>query len=330
MVFTHAMAREAVARTIRWLREHQRSNGAVGNELAACYKVPYAFQVCGYNLEATRLLSYIKAIYMDATGDFGPEDYISPSIERRFHVYHNQWIILGAHRLGRFDIAYKAAIKMLEYQDQKSGGFSCDLSAGVLDILSTAFCGLTCIYLGRIEEARKAGDFLAMMLDLQPEIDHQLFVDYHPDEGLVTNFPESEALIHVVKIEEKRQWYFYPGASVAFLSKLYAATGSEKYLRSAISYFEFAMRCREDVFTYPTGGKLGWGSSCLFNVTGDKKYRDAAEKIASHLLETQRPAGDWPIDYLGDTPGSERERSHSIDISAEFAIWLTEISKELA
>ena len=92
----------------------------------------------------------------------------------------------------------------------------------------------------------------------------------------------------------------------------------EKYLDAAISYFNFTVSCRHDLYDFPPGGKLGWGSALLYKITGETKHRETAERIADYFVRTQTPAGHWP-DFGEPYSG----------VAAEFVMWLMGIAQAL-
>src|SRR5258706_7432458 len=97
----------------------QRPDGSFGLSLWDYYKTLTAFQVCGLTKEANALCSWIRAHALTPQGDFGPRDEWD---EPRAYAYINSWIILGAHRLGRFDISQKAMNFLVRVLDPESGG----------------------------------------------------------------------------------------------------------------------------------------------------------------------------------------------------------------
>src|SRR5436190_18666062 len=85
-----------------YLLPKQRKDGSFGADIYDYYKTLMAFQVCGFNNEANALCNWIRHHALTPEGDFGPRQ------DRTFsYVYANSWIVLGAHRLGQFDISQK-------------------------------------------------------------------------------------------------------------------------------------------------------------------------------------------------------------------------------
>ena len=111
---------------------------------------------------------------------------------------------------------------------------------------------------------------------------------------------------------------------MALLAHLYAATSKKRYLEAADRFFEFTRRCREDVYCVPPSGKIGWGASLMYALTGDDKYRQVACTVADYLVESQDECGRWGLDM----PPSVPEHVYQ-DITAEFVAWLTEIRQHI-
>jgi len=333
-VVLNESARSAALKGADWLvsrLENDGSYGAEADDLAYYYKGPYALSLTGHFTEAMRMLDHIKRSYMSQDGDFRGKRKKSEFLSEEFYTYANAWIVIGAQRLGRFDISYNGMDFLLRYRDCDSGGFFSQKepsSHGMIDTLDTCFDGLACLYLGHLKEAIEAGEFLMRLLDMQAEDTDRFYFRYSPDKGLVTSFPSEEALNYVVDSRKEKQRYFFVGYPVGYLSKLYMISGNTNYLKAADGYFNFAASCRGDVYHYPASGKLGWGSAVAFKATENAKYRQTAEKLASYLVSIQNPDGSWLYD--GRYPSMDQQPpAVTFDITQEFVCWLREIALDL-
>ena len=80
------------------------------------------------------------------------------------------------------------------------------------------------------------------------------------------------------------------------------------------------MRIAEDASEYLFGlvraGKVGWGASLLYTLTGDSKYRQMAIRVGDGLIASQAAEGWW---------GNVGETSANNDITAEMVFWLDQI-----
>ena len=78
------------------------------------------FQVCGFSNHGNALCGWIRNHAMPPEGDFGPR----PDEAKQYnYAYANSWIIIGAHRLGQFDISQKGIEFLMDFRDPQSGGF---------------------------------------------------------------------------------------------------------------------------------------------------------------------------------------------------------------
>lgn len=336
-----ALAREnvvaAVKKSVSWLLGEQQPDGSIKGEVPSYYKLPGIFQMTGHHAEASALLDWIvkNALGPDGWFRYDASNYKDLAGARRWTTYQNEWLTLGSHLLGRFDVSRRALETLLACQDTAWGGFSYDRNiqkaAGETEALSTGFGGLACLFTGRLREARCAGDFFVKLLSLQPEPDQKLYLTVNTGKGLMTDYPEGEALMYVVDASREGQFYFFPGLMMAFLAKLYDSTSEEKYLACAKRLMGFSVRCQPDVYASIPSIKLGWGAAALFRITGDQTARRVAERIAAYVLETQNVDGTWyKNEYLGDPEGSVAEYSHRMDLTAEFTVRLIEMSKDLS
>ncbi|MCX6030530.1 MAG: glycoside hydrolase family 88 protein [Chloroflexi bacterium] len=324
----------AIGRGVAWLLEEQRSDGsfsAPDEGVDSFYKIPYAFGVTGQAPAAQRLLDWVACHCFTAEGDLrSPARKSQGDFHREFYTYANSWLVIGCQRLGRFDLAYRGLGFILRFQDPRTGGFFAEpdfLAAGRgrQDIVCASQGGLACLYLGQLEAARRAGEFLLELIGLQPEPERRLYATLDPAEGLVTRYPEDKALRHVVDAASPTQWYFYPGIAMGFLGQLYRATGERHYLEAAARYFAFTTRCQGDVYQTPPSGKIGWGASVLYAITGEPHYRQAAEEVGDYLVGSQQPGGWW------QSPTSDPALRYIWhDFTAEFVVWLSEIVQNLA
>lgn len=327
----------AVNKAVSWLLSEQHSDGSIGKEAPSYYKLVGIFQMTGHYAEATSLLNWIcrNALGKDGWFRYDSSNFSDLPGIRRWTTYENEWLTMGAHLLGRFDVSLKALETLLTCQDKRWGGFSYDRDiqrkAGEVEPLSSAFGGLTCLFTGRLKEARRAGDFLVKLVSMQPQPRSRFYLNIHTRKGLVTDFPAQEAQMYVIDTQKENQFYFFPGLMMAFLVKLQQATGEKKYVAAATRILKFAVKCQPDVYANMSNIKLGWGAAALYKVTANPMAREVAERIATYLLETQNPDGTWYTnDYLGDAPGSVNEYSHKMDLTAEFTVRLIEITKDLS
>ena len=330
----------AIERSADWLVSRQGEGGSlkleggvIARDPQCYYKVVWPLSLAGRLREADLTAGYVKSKFMLENGDFSGGEPRSEEewFQWRYYTYLNVWIVIGAHRLGRFDISIPGIQYMLKYRDPQTGGFCNEKpypkGRYIEDALTASYNGLACLYLGKLSEACGAGDFLVKLLRLQPEFEERFYTAFDATDGLITDFPPEEAVYRVVETGEREQYYYFLGYPIIFLSKLYLATNDDRYLEAAKEYFNFTKSCQDDVYASPPSGKLGWGCAALHGITGDEDVGEAVKSEVRYLLETQDEEGCWSRFpgfklYLNGEPYPTSGR---IDLTAEFCAWLSEI-----
>src|SRR5215813_9995513 len=226
----------------------QSSDGAFGG-LYDYYKTLMAFQVCGFNHEANALCSWIRTRVMTREGDFGPRD----DDEQYNYTYANSWIVIGAHRLGQFDISQKGMDFLMRFWDPQSGGFYSSRTQRDADtkqdVIYTGFCGLAALHTGKIDIARAVGRWMKTIMELQPEFPQKLYTVYSRANGLHTTIDTQQELRYVVLSDATRdQHFFQPGVAAGFLARLFQATGETEWLDLAKQYMRFVENANDYLF----------------------------------------------------------------------------------
>ena len=322
---------EAAERGVAWILAQQRDNGAfcdLQDGVGGYYKVPYALSLTGRQREALQLADWIAEHHFTPEGDFR-------AAERKAHepahegwpVYSNAWLVQGLHRLGRWDLSLRGAGFLLNYQTPAGGFYALDNETRYLEPVCTAWGGLAALTTGNIEAARRAGDLLDRMVSSQP--DPQRFYFRMSTEGeLITDVPADAELSYYVDAGRRQQIYFNPGIAMIFLTHLYRATREERHLNAGQELFRFTERCADDVYRFPTSGKLGLGCALLYELTGSSEARRAAVQLGQYLVESQTGEGFWRLPESGPYKGLKDRDGFEIrlDVTAEFSAFLTEIA----
>lgn len=100
------------------------------------------------------------------------------------------------------------------------------------------------------------------------------------------------------------------GFPVTAYIELYEVTGEERYLQEAVQWGEHGLTLQaENGCFYLLDGEF-WNSDLtapeirglnfLYEITGEKKYLNAARRFGDWLIENQSPAGSWPIGIDSD------------------------------
>ena len=314
---------QARDRGVKYLLSQLHDDGSFGNLKSGVldyYKVPSAFVACGENRAASRLCSWIREFGMTPEGDYIPRDQTPHDYA---YVYFNSWTIIGAHRLGQFDISQKGMDFLTNFWDPESGGFyssPLDRYENTLqDLWITSGAGQAAIYTGRIEIARGVGRWMETLMRGQPNFPNQLYGVYSRSEGVITKPDPDDEFRYLLNYDAQKDEPFYnPGIAAGFLAKLYQTTGERQWLKLAEEYMTFTENASDYLFRLLRAGKVGWASSVLYTLTGQVKYRDMAVRVGDNLIATQKGNGSWHgIAGMPDEPNN--------DITAELVVWLDEI-----
>ena len=302
-----------------YLLRQLREDGSFGDgTVGDYYKVPAAFQVCGETNAANRLCDWIRKKGMGADGDFGPRTEFTSGY---FYAYFNIWVILGAQRLGQFDLAQRGMDFLMDFYDEESGGFYSSRTerspTTIQDLWVTSGCGQAALYSSRLDVARGVGRWMQRMMDEQPDYPEVMYTVMTPGGGLVTEVDPADPIRYVLEnAEEGDQYFFHPGIAGGFLARLYQSTGEVQWLELSKRYMLLAETATDNLFWLLRAGKVGWAASVLFTLTGEQKYRDMAVRVGDNVVEQQAPDGSW------SSVGSE---DPSNDATAEMVVWLDEI-----
>ena len=310
--------RQARDRGCEYLLQHLHEDGSFGaGTVAEYYKVPAAFQVCGESHAANRLLDWVRRNGMTAAGDFGPRTEFTDGY---FYAYFNTWVVIGAARLGQFDLAQKGMDFLMGFHDG-SGGFFSDpaerLPHTLQDLWVTSGCGQAALYTGRLDVARGVGGWMQRMMEEQPNYPEEMYTVMTPADGLVTRVDPADPIRYLlVNAAEGDQYFFHPGIAGGFLARLYQATGEGRWLALARQYMRFAETATDNLYRLLRSGKVMWAASVLWTLTRESLYRDLALKAARHIVEQQHADGWWSM------TGAEGTASN--DATAEMVVWLDE------
>ena len=314
---------------LHWLLRQLHEDGSYGrdiDDLASYYKSPYLFCISGEIVASRRSLAYIRQAFMQENGDFmtSPDRKSDNGAFVEYWAYTNCWITLAAQKMGCFEVAYPAYRYLQSYYHEKSGGFTtlhpCSKSNNIIDVLTTAHLGLAALYFGEIEKAIGAGKLLQRFVAIQPDLSSGFYLRMNDSGELITDYGQDAALFHQVSSRQANQAYFMIGYPIAFMAKLYMATGIAGYLDTAMSYLDFAMRCHESIHTFHLSHKVAWGAAVVAGLTKETRYSDFSKSIVDYLISIQDASGAW----------LKNEPAHtSFDQTAEIALWLKEICSEL-
>jgi hypothetical protein len=323
--------RKAAHESAQWLADRQNADGSIdpaeGGLIDVFYKIPMALLLEGFAEKAERLLEFVRGKNMTPDGDF-PEPRGHAWFRAGHYPYPNGYLIMAAQRLGRFDISYPAARFLITQQDSKHFGvYSSRVplgDRGESDAVSTSIAGLSWVFTGHLEPARKAATWLEWMLDNQPDPGKGFFATMNEQGKPITSYPEDEAPRRFIGTQKPDQIWYFAGLPIPFLAELYLATGESHYLELSQRYNDFLESCT-DAHHGPSSGKQGWGAALLYRITREDRYLKTALDIADYILD-KRPDGqvywDWGTGEGSITPAD-------CDLTGEYSMWLAKIVQAL-
>lgn len=329
--------RECTRRVTDWFVSTLEPDGTIWDELdlIAYYHAPNLLAVTDHAVDAQRMASWIAANALASDGDFRYQDkkgeIIQPTMQWN---YINGWLTWGLARLGRFDVSESAARFLERYQDP-SGGFITAANpdegfapvAGSVDMGSTCAAALGMIYSGRWDAAVKAGEFLLRVLESQKGAE-AFHCRFGSDGAPLTEFPDSEAYVSIVRFEEPKQAYWYFGFAARILALAHRATGRDDFLAGALGYIDVFDRCHEDRWVHWANDKVAWASAALYQITGDAAHVERVARCFDPIVAAQRDDAVWHWEAFFPIY-DDQPRGITIELALEFAFLLHEIVSEI-
>lgn len=283
------------------------------------YKVPSALLVCGQSNAASRLLDWVRRKGMTAEGDFGPRP--NGAKDDYGYAYYNSWLIIGAQRLGQFDISESGMEFLMRFWNPNTGAFFSSYYEREPhtkeDLWVVSGSGEAALYTGRIDAAKAVGGWMERMMEAQPNYPDQMYTVSSKTTGLITEPDPKEEIRYVLNCDAQRdEFFFNPGIAGGFLARLFQVTGEQKWLDLSQEYMRFADGASDFLFKLLRAGKVGWAASVLYTLTGENKYQKMAIRVGDNLIEAQNDDGSW------DFPPAPMATN---DVTAEMVVWLDEI-----
>jgi hypothetical protein len=331
---------DAANRSRDWLLSMQNPDGSwkplKTQPVDAFYKVGAMFNLMGETLAAERVFDYVKAHLLQPDGDFGPRE--NPWHVHVHYQYANGWLVLGAQRQGRFDIAAPALRFLLTQQDPDHGGFYSEKSVGGKkqrsDTMSSGISGIALLAAGQMDAARKLAAHFEKIIAMQPAPAERFYLTLNADGKLGVSFPEDETFWRVIDTQKKDQCWYAVGLPFTFGLLMYQATGEERYLKLAQWFFDFQRRCANP-WDGGSSGKAAWACAIRYREHGDPQDRDIALQVARLYLDMQTLDGWYAsrdkAGYAGKSAaGANLEFGPGeFDGIAELTLWLRLIGANL-
>lgn len=320
--------RAAREKGLEWLLRQVNDDGSIGDpsEGFHFYRAPWTFVVTGQTQAASAICGWIRRNMLQADGTIGGPYRVFDDA----YAYRDATLIIGAHLAQQYDLSYGLLPTLLTWQDPVSGGFACDRRpdgrmSDHMDIPYTCGAGFACLQMGRLDEARRVHVFLERLYHAQPELPDRFFFTWsRTHQAPITSFPAVVRTTYVVDNRDpSRQRWTIGGIAAGFLCRLYLADPRPEYLELARDYQRFSMSATPGQFNWSHVCKSSWGSSLLYQLTGEQQYLDWTYRMGDWYVATQEADGRW------HWPNYSTLGSH-IELGLEFVMHLDTLIGALA
>jgi len=341
--------RETIERARSWLKKKEEQTAQI-KDLCSHYKAPYLYAVVGDRERARHYADFIVGFYLQADGDFRTSrDFKGwkhlPCSPANRYIYSNGWLIAGLQKIGAYGAARKGLDFVRRFQHPELGGFCSryDLAGASvdhsrLDTSSTASAGMALLACGQIEEAVRAGEFVVRVIESNPEPSHYFYSSWSTASGLMTDvFGEEDqnalsgrkqyCLSADAAASGELVWLM--GKPVAFLCRLYDATGERRYLHAAEQLFSFFSRLDDTKWSNPASCKVMWSGGDLYRQTGDGAVLKVVERLLRYFIDSQYEAGFW-VHTLWYGDPDEQPFSAALDLVQELTAEISDTVYNLA
>jgi len=314
------------------------------------YKALYFWASVGDTVMAGKYRRLLCERFLRSDGDFRTaEDFKGirafPSGPRNRYLYSNGWILVAMQRMGAYDIVRKGLQFVLQFQDENQGGFyssfnpkSKTIVQELMDSSSTSSAGLALLACGRMCEARRAGDFLVRLFDLQPQPEKYFFCSMRPDGTLHARGFSGDDLWDAngrkqmclsAEADGMGELTWMIGKPTKFLVRLYGATGETKYLDCARRGFDFFQRLHPGAWTNLGSCKTMWAGAELYRMTGEDIFAETTLRILDHICKSQLPSGAW-LHSLWYKTESDQPFAVTVDVVSEFGSEISDVLYEFS
>lgn len=325
-----AAYRDARRRGVNWVLGHLNRDGSLGDPTTgfSYYRAPWTFTATGETEAAAAVCEWIRRNLVTPDGRIdGPL-----RVFDEWATYRDATLVVGAHMAGQYDLSHGLWPGIMAVRDPGSGIFPNDRLPGggtgdSLDVTGGGpGCGFAALAVGDMETAHGIARFLARLWDAQPALPQRFYHAWsRPRQTIITESdPEFVPAIMVIDNQlDASQYWFWGGICAAFLGRLWLADPRPDYLDLARRYQAYAMASTDAQFGYPAACKGSWGSSILYQITGEEQYRAYTYRMGDWYVERQEPAGWWH-------PLEENSLGDVIEVTLEFVMHLDTLIAGLA
>lgn len=303
---------EARDRALHWIDAHVDEEGApVGcARFNGYYRLPWALAAAGRHDTAARVLGWIEQHALDGSGDWREGAPRVPFVHA-IATYPHPQLVLGACLLGRQDLARRVLdVVRSRFIDPATGGAFSERPevrrTGRTDLLCTAQAGLAALAVGDAALADGCHDWLARLLELQPEYPQRLYPCMVGGKLLREASQAHSAWDVVTDFHAPRQQYYNPGIAAAFLARHAVERQRPQALVLARDYLLMNVKGADLQFDHQANAqicKFGWGAATLLEATGAGEHLQQVLRMADWFRAAQRADGSWaPSPFLAPEP----------------------------
>ena len=266
-----------------------------------CHKVTWGLYEAGRIPEVVRILDWLDANAKQAPGEyyFPEEQWYEKDMQRVYRATAFGKVAEYVKHPAFANDEVRARIK--QYQHASGGVANCidDGFPEEFEPLNTTFFGQWALAAGLMDEAKKAGDWVAELVEqneayLAQEVPTFYYKRKRDTGELVTEVPPGERMNTLIDTKTVKQPSWVTGTCMALLADLYEAAQDEKYLKAALSLAEFEKKCDHRLLFWPSKCKVGWGAAELYRITADPEHRKIAANVARvTFIGSQREDGSW-------------------------------------
>ena len=317
--------RETRRRATEWILSHQNRDGSLGDPRQGYffYRAPWTLALVGETEAASAVCGWFRRNMLTPDGRIdGPYRVVQDA-----WAYRDSALIVGAQAIGQYDLSLGLMPEMLRWQDPGSGAFANDrLPNGEMgddqSIPYAAGPGFAALATGDLATARRVAGFLQRIYDAQPDLPKRFYYDWsRVRQAPTTTFDEKDRFWYVVENEaDLNQRWTIGGISAGFLGRLYLAEPRAEYLDLARRYQAFSMAATPAQFKYGPVCKSGWGSSMLYEITGEAEYEAWTYRMGDWFVEHQAAQGFWPVIGQAAEQGSQTPLGILIHNALEFTM----------
>jgi hypothetical protein len=320
-------------RGLDWLLARQNADGSLGDpaEGYKYYRALWTFAATGETVAGTAIAGWIRANLLVAATADAPARIDGPlRVWKDGWSYRDSALIIGAQALQQYDLGIGLLPALLADLDPVSGSTTNDhLDDGSLsddgDIPYSCGVGFAALACGDVASARRVAGFLRRIYDAQTELPNSFYCFWSRSRQrpILRDDPDFQLRMVVDNAEDRSQRWTIGGISAGFLVRLWLADPKPEYLELARRYMAFSMAATDAQFKYPAVCKSSWGSSLLYQVTGEQQYLDWTLRLGDWYVATQEADGYWH-------PLREQTEADRIEVTLEFVMHLDTLIGALA